>query len=205
MAKTRKQRQPWYRAASTWIAVAMVAAAGVLAWQGSGAVNRASGPSQTLAGAPARSVATVAAPGSLDLGGLPTRVVIPSAGIDTRIEEVGVMLDGARPVWETAWHAAGHHLDSALPGQPGNVVLTGHVSVADKRNVAVFATLDKVKAGDAIELYSGERVYTYTVQRVSVVDPGAVKVLKSSADSTVTLVTCTRDLKHRLVVVGTLA
>jgi sortase A len=96
-------------------------------------------------------------------------------------------------------------MDSALPGQPGNMVISGHVSVASRQNLAVFKHLDRVAEGDTIAVYSGHDLYRYTVSQVMVVEPDAVNLMKSSAGSTVTLITCTKDLKHRLVVIGTLS
>jgi LPXTG-site transpeptidase (sortase) family protein len=85
------------------------------------------------------------------------------------------------------------------------MVITGHVSVADRGNLAVFHNLEDVAEGDLVEVYSGDQVYSYRVSKVMVVSPTAVKLLRSDLDSTVTLITCTKDLKNRLVVVGTLA
>lgn len=193
---------------SAWIvSLLFVAAAGAVAWFAPGL----SGGSTPAQGQPVTVAAQKPAPASapavtpLQSGGLPTRVVVPAAKVDAPISEVGVVIEDGKPAWETAWQAVGHHLDSALPGQPGNVVLTGHVSVADRRNLAAFAKLDTVKAGDTIDLYSGDAVYHYRVDGVTVVAPDAVNVLRSSQASTVTLITCTHDLKHRLVITGTLA
>lgn len=200
-----KANQRWYQSTSTWLAAAFVVAAGAVAWYGSGQANPvhgSTGPTETLAGRTAPSPALAA--GNLDIGGLPTRVVVPGAGIDAPIAEVGVVADGGRPTWETAWHAVGHHYDSSLPGQPGNMVLTGHVSVADRGNAAFFSKLDKLAAGDEVEVYSGDQVYRYAVSSISTVAPNAVKVLRSGEGATVTLITCTHDLKHRLVVVAKL-
>ncbi|MGE5594617.1 MAG: sortase, partial [Hyphomicrobiales bacterium] len=98
----------------------------------------------------------------------------------------------------------GHHLDSARPGQPGNMVLTGHVSVADPDNLAVFSTLDNVQPGDVVDVYAGERLYQYRVTDIRVVSPNATRLLRSDHRSLVTLITCTHDLRHRLVVTGEL-
>ncbi len=204
---TTKTSRSWYRSGSTWVTGAFVAAAAIVAWFGSGqaALTAPTGAPVTMAASAKALPAGAVAAAPLSIGSLPTRVVISSAGIDTPIVEVGIIDDDGRPAWETAWHAAGHHLDSALPGQPGNLVLTGHVSVADKRNAPVFSKLDEVRAGDVVQVYSGETVYQYRVDNVTVVDPGNLRVLRSGQASTVTLITCTRDLKHRLVVTGTLA
>lgn len=193
--------------------LAMVLAAGTIAWYGTSAAS--SGQPATTASAatiaPAADTPIAAAvPANLPdgpraaSGALPTRVVIAAAGIDTPIVEVGIVQDGGKASWETAWRAAGHHLDSARPGQPGNMVLTGHVSVADRANVAVFKTLDRAHQGDVVEVYSGDEVHRYRIDRIQVTSPSDVSVLRSDHRATVTLVTCTPDLKHRLVVTGTL-
>lgn len=191
---------------STLVSGMFVLAAAAITWfgitGGSEPVADSDGPIVTVAGderpTPASAVAGVS------LGGLPTRVVIPSAGVDTQVSEVGVTFRDGRAVWETAWRSAGHHIDSAMPGQPGNMVITGHVSVADSSNVAVFRHLADVGEGDIVEVYSGEKLYRYSVSKVIIVPPSAVKLLRSNMESTLTLVTCTPDLKNRLLVVGTL-
>lgn len=192
---------------SAWLAALFIAGVGAIAWFGTAGPGTAGFPrpqqSKTIIAAkPA--AATDQATRRFSQGGLPTRVVIDRVGIDTTIAEVGVIEVDGRPAWETAWRAARHHLDSALPGQPGNMAISGHVSVADRANVAVFRTLDTLIVGDVIEVYSGDTVFKYAVSRVSVVPPATVRLLRSDQDSLVTLVTCTRDLKNRLVVVGKL-
>lgn len=202
----RKQERGSQRG-STVIAAGMVLAAGVIAWlggRGDQPVQTGAEASATLPGRAAAQEAQVAYR-SVSHGGLPTRIVIPSAGIDAPVVEVGVVVEDGEARWETAWHAAGHHIDSAMPGQPGNMVITGHVSVADRRNAPVFATLDRVREGDAIVVYAGSAAYRYVVESIQVVDPEATEVLRSDARATVTLITCTRDLRHRLVVTGRLA
>jgi LPXTG-site transpeptidase (sortase) family protein len=202
MARNTPFRLSW-----SWFAAGLcVVAAGAFAWFGTASRTggERSAVTVTLAGAPDAAAVDDPAFPTISRGGLPTRVVIPSAAVDAPVAEVGVVVEDGVAMWETAWRAAGHHIDSALPGQPGNVVITGHVSVADRRNLAAFATLDSVVPGDAIEVYSGTARYVYTVDRVMVVAPDAVHLLRSDSAATVTLITCTRDLKERLVVVGTL-
>ncbi len=188
---------------SNALAAGFVLGAAAIAWFG-----MAGGKSDVTPPANLVTVAKADAPPAsvrrVSTSGLPTRIVVPSASVDASIAEVGVTVTNGKASWETAWKAAGHHIDSALPGQAGNMVITGHVSVADRSNLAVFKQLDRVAAGDVVEVYSGEQVYRYSVSSVMVVPPSAVKLLRSSSESTVTLVTCTRDLKNRLVVVGTL-
>lgn len=201
-ARPAKRRKRLDR--STLLSVGMVAGAAAIAWFGLGArastTPPAAGPQATLTASPQ----AAAAVSSLPAGSLPTRLVIPAAGVDTAIAEVGVTLEHGRPAWETAWRAAGHHIDSARPGQPGNVVITGHVSVADRNNIAVFRQLDRVNVGDIIEVQAGSDAYRYQVTGTEVVDPSATRLLRSDHTARVTLITCTPDLKHRLVVTGQL-
>ena len=204
MAGTRKTARGSSRG-STVIAFGLVLAAGAVTWFGynpartSGMAEPTPGETVTMAvDSPTHD------PVAASTTGLPTRVRIESAGIDAAIAEVGIVNDGSGSYWQTAWRSAGHHIDSSRPGNPGNVVLTGHVSVANPANLAVFANLDKVTVGDMVEVYSGNEVHQYRVEDVEVVSPDDVKVLDNDHRSLVTLITCTHDLQHRLVVVGEL-
>lgn len=66
----------------------------------------------------------------------PVRIVIPDLGIDAPVEEVGWRVEEVRgelrSTWEMASFAGGHHSNSALPGQPGNVVISGHHNIEGK-------------------------------------------------------------------------
>lgn len=192
--------------ASNVMTAALVGAAGLVAWFGSTTVRE----SVTGGHEPAPAAETVTIPGEPDSvpvvlgrsaeGLLPTRVVVPAAGVDQAVTEVGVVVKDGKPAWETAWKSVGHLLSSARPGQPGNMVLTGHVSVADAGNVAAFQSLDRVAVGDVVEVYAGTTKYSYRVTNVQVVAPTQTKVLRSDHQTLVTLITCTPDLKQRLVV-----
>jgi len=203
----RRPRRGWIFL-STVVAAVVVSAAGWLVWYGT-----AASPSTPAPTAQAVTLAALQVPylgpgaelvARAPAGSLPTRVVVESAGIDVPVTGVGAVQDRGKLVWETAWRAAGHHIDSARPGQPGNMVLTGHVSVADRDNLPVFATLTRAEPGDTVSVYSGDDVFIYRVTTISVVAADDLRVLRSSHAATVTLITCTADLKKRLVVVATL-
>jgi sortase A len=201
-----KRRANKHDRRSTILAVGFVAAAGAIAWfatTGQSAPHQALSEPAVMTAAPPAEAAALA-PNVPGAGTLPTRIVAPKAGIDFAVQEVGIVKDQGKWVWQTAWQAAGHHMDSARPGQPGNMVLTGHVSVADSRNLPVFKALDRLASGDIVEVYSGDRVFRYEVDHVEVVAPSNLKILRTDHRSTVTMITCTRDLKNRLVVTGTL-
>jgi len=200
-------RKSWF-STSNVVAAVFVIAAGAIAWFGTQSNEFASvhvaTETVTLAATAAAADEEDAVPAQPLAGTLPTRLVAPTAGIDTAVAEVGVVREAGRPVWETAWRSAGHHLTSARPGQPGNMVISGHVAVANADDIAVFANLDQLEVGDIVEVHSGDHVFRYQVSSKSIVLPTALQVLRSSAQSRLTLITCTPDLEHRLIVVGTL-
>ncbi len=136
----------------------------------------------------------------------PKRVLIPSIGVDTRIVELGTTVNRrGELVWETAAFAVGHHRGTAGPGQPGNMVLSGHISSPNEG--AIFHRLPDVKVGDGVVVMSDERQYLYRVSRVQVVTPHEVRVMDPTAEATATLLTCVPDgiYSHRLVVSTRLA
>ena len=63
----------------------------------------------------------------------PTRLLIPALGLDTPVQTMGwkVIEDakGVRSEWDVVDFAAGHHINSAFPGEPGNVVLSAHNNI----------------------------------------------------------------------------
>lgn len=63
----------------------------------------------------------------------PVRLQIPVLGLDVPVEPMGwkVIRDrnGVRSEWDVVDNAAGHHINSAYPGEAGNVVLSGHNNI----------------------------------------------------------------------------
>ena len=67
---------------------------------------------------------------------VPERLQIPSIDLDSKVVAVGTKTDDkGRLLWETAAFAVGHHKGSGLPGESGNVVLSGHISSPREGNV----------------------------------------------------------------------
>lgn len=131
----------------------------------------------------------------------PERLQIPSIDLDAKVVTVGTKTDPqGHLLWETAAFAVGHHKGSALPGENGNMVLSGHIS--SPREGAVFNKLPNVKAGDGIVVGTAERQFLYVVAETKVVTPDAVEVLDPTDHAIVTLLTCVPDgvYSHRLVV-----
>ncbi|MDO8444195.1 MAG: sortase [bacterium] len=82
---------------------------------------------------------------------------------------------------------------TSLPGQTGNVYITGHSSnyIWSKGDYnSVFAILDKLVIGDLIYINYNNIVYEYQIFDRKIVLPNDTSMLKSTIDSRLTLVTC---------------
>jgi len=79
---------------------------------------------------------------------------------------------------------AGHLPGTALPGQPGNIAITGHRD-------GFFRGLKDIAPGDLIELdRTTGQTDRYQVRNIKIVFPSDTSVLNPTADSTLTLITC---------------
>ena len=137
----------------------------------------------------------------------PSRIVIPSIKLDSKVVEVGIVMDKGKPAWDTAAFAVGFHRGSALPGTLGNTIMNGHNSSPVSHKGDVFRHLPEVRIGDEIDVYVGEKKVAYDVTELRLVPPTAVQVLNPTPDATLTLITCYPDNVYtsRLVVIGKLA
>lgn len=99
----------------------------------------------------------------------PTRIVAPAIGLDSSVVAVGWHQETVNgqsvSVWDVAEYAAGWHKNSALPGQQGNIVLSGHNNVKGE----VFRYLSDLEPGDRITLYADGRPYEYKVDESFIV------------------------------------
>jgi sortase A len=136
----------------------------------------------------------------------PGRIVIPSIALDSRVVEVGIVVENDKPVWDTAAFAVGFHRGTALPGHRGNAVMAGHISSPVSRKGDVFRRLPEIRIGDRVEIYVGEKKIAYEVSELKIVSPSAVQVMNQTEDATLTLITCYPNgvFNKRLVVVGKL-
>jgi sortase A len=103
------------------------------------------------------------------------RIEISSIGLAAMIMEG---IDG-----RTLRHAVGHVPGTPLPGQQGNVVITGHRDT-------FFRGLRNIHKDDEITLTTLHGSYRYRVDSTQVVEPKDTEVLDNSVDNTLTLVTC---------------
>lgn len=78
---------------------------------------------------------------------VPTRVQVPSLGIDSSLEHLHTAADGELKA-PRAWQRAGWFAEGTRPGATGPAVIAGHVDSPD--GPAVFARLSEVTPGDLV-------------------------------------------------------
>jgi LPXTG-site transpeptidase (sortase) family protein len=93
---------------------------------------------------------------------------------------------------------AGHMPQTALPGQPGNSVISGHRTTYG----APFHEFDELEPGDVIEVETATGVHTYEVRESIIVRPTEVWVTDAREGAWLTLTTCHPKFRsiQRLVV-----
>jgi sortase A len=124
------------------------------------------------------------------------RISIPAIGIDS------VMYEGIRLT--TLDHGPGHWPGSAMPGQPGNVVVGGHRTSKHM----VFRNVDDLVAGDEIVFTDPDgTTHVYAVSRVEIVEPDAMWIVDPTSSPTATLFAChpPGSTRQRIVVFADLA
>ncbi len=140
----------------------------------------------------------------------PTQITIPSIDLVAEVVPVGYQLVKGDLVWQTVDDAVGWHRSSAMPGSPGNAVMSGHNAT---RGSGVFRNLHKVSVDDTITVTvnGSERTYVVT-ERVVLRHLFASEKRRAEnatwlgyfGDERLTLITCYPRYTntHRLVVVA---
>lgn len=101
-----------------------------------------------------------------------------------------------------------HLPGSALPGEKGNVFISGHSALSPifSFKTAIFGQLADLKKGDKIIIEAGRAKHTYSVQQLKVVDPKDVSVVlpPDNLERYISLMTCVPPGLNfkRLVVLG---
>lgn len=145
---------------------------------------------------------------------LPSRLTIPAIKVDTPVVELGWTTNKTAggaifSEWDVAEYAAGWHKNSSVPGEHGNVVMSGHNNILG----SVFRELDQLKRGDEIDVFAGGTEYTYTVEEVLILPEkyasakqraANVQYIEETPDDRLTLVSCwpRDDNTHRIVVIA---
>ena len=121
--------------------------------------------------------AMVNAPGApkLTADDLLTRVVIPKINLDAIVVEGVSHKDLAK--------GPGHMRDTAIPGEPGNAVISGHRDT-------FFRHIHELTKGDEIDIRRDGKIFRYEVTAKKIVMPDDVAVLKQTTDPQLTLITC---------------
>ena len=144
----------------------------------------------------------------------PTRIQIPSIGVDAEVVPVGWQVTEVEGVLQPVWTVAdpplaGWHEGSALLGVPGNTVISGH----NWPENGVFRDLYQVQPGEEVVLYSDRTPFVYQVTEVLLLKEGGqpLEVRLENAryalptdDERVTLITCHPygSLAYRLIVIA---
>ncbi len=98
-----------------------------------------------------------------------------------RLDLKTVVVQGQSP--KILRRAVGHLLETALPGEPGNVALAGHRD-------GFFRPLRNIQPGDAITIDTPDGEFDYEVVSTEVVLPDDLDVLRPTDENSLTLVTC---------------
>jgi LPXTG-site transpeptidase (sortase) family protein len=123
---------------------------------------------------------------------------IPATYNDFTVHIPKINIDGAMAVVDSNefnFNLA-HLPGSALPGEKGNVFVTGHSSLTQffrqDNYKAIFANLPKLDKGDEIFINAGGTEYKYVVEGLRVVDPSEVWVINppDNEGRYLTLMTC---------------
>jgi LPXTG-site transpeptidase (sortase) family protein len=142
---------------------------------------------------------------------VPTRLRVPSIGVDAQVESIGQKSDGSMGTPSSFERAAWYKLGSK-PGEPGNAVIDGHVNNA-LTSAGVFEHLPKVSIGDIVEVSdeAGHKI-TYRVREINEYAPNDAplkSIFATSGPSQVVLITCdgewdpsAHQFNKRLVVVA---
>jgi sortase A len=179
--------------------------------------------------APTATLAPVVTP---VLASVPVRLVIPNLKIDVPVVEMGWKVvqtaSGPRSDWVIPKDEAGHHINSALLGEEGNLVISGHnniygevfkpISFAWDNDTRIpidnFTDRSDVLNGRTVELFDAAgQEFKYTISAFyRLKDTGAplqqrianARFMEPTDQAQVTLITCWPPTSntHRLVVVA---
>ncbi len=133
------------------------------------------------------------------------QLFIPSAGIFTNIVEA--FLDGTS--WDVSrlGNNVGHLQGTSWITSGGNVVLSGHVELADGRR-GIFANLYDISVGDIVEVTAGNDNWRYIVTDIQTTSPTDLTPILPTQEDRLTLITCgsynilSNVYQERLIVVA---
>lgn len=123
---------------------------------------------------------------------IPTRLTIPSIGVDAVVEQVGNTSAGAmatpKSFGNVGWYSPGNK-----PGEVGSVVMAGHVNNALTK-AGVFEHLSQVKIGDIVTVSDKDnKTLVYTVNEIDeypVEGAPTASIFTSTGPTQLVLITC---------------
>ena len=113
--------------------------------------------------------------------------------------------------WDIPHSTPGWHLNSGIPGQTGNILLSGH---NDSTGGRIFANLEELEAGDELIVYNGagqEFVYRVVGQQIirallagRTESAAMQRLMAPTANEQLTLITCWPSWSntHRLFIIA---
>lgn len=159
------------------------------------APNRVSAPSPEATSAPVMHAAAPAIALPANQPARPaTRLAIPALGVDVPVVLIGLE-NGTWPVDRLA-HTVGHLQGTASPGDPSNVAIAGHVTLAEGGD-GPFRNLAQLRQGDEVVVFVESQAYRYAVTEVRIVSPDDVAVTAPTAAPQLTLITCANWNRER--------
>jgi hypothetical protein len=133
----------------------------------------------------------------IDRVGRPRRLLIPTIGVDSRLQRLGRNADGSVEV-PLEWQVAGWFAEGPAPGERGPAVILGHVD--SRTGPAVFYHLRELQPGDAILVKHAQgRVSKFLVDRVEQFDKNGFPtqaVYFPTLEPVLRLITCGGDFDH---------
>jgi sortase A len=109
------------------------------------------------------------------------RIMASRIGLDAIVVELSGLDDS-----ENLKRGPGHIPGTAYPGQPGNMVVSGHRTTYG----APFRHIEQLQSGDEIVVMTGDNLYTYTVYDQRIVAPTDLTVLEQGGEPKLTLTAC---------------
>jgi sortase (surface protein transpeptidase) len=102
-------------------------------------------------------------PSSSSSGPPPSRLRIPTIGVDASLVDLRLDANGALEAPKD-YNTPGWYADGTRPGDPGPAVIAGHFDT--KKGPAIFYKLPQLRAGNEVEVLRGERWVKFKVLAV---------------------------------------
>ncbi|NIM46591.1 MAG: sortase [Candidatus Aenigmarchaeota archaeon] len=120
-----------------------------------------------------------------------SRLLIEKIGVDAPIIFVKSIKD--EDIKEGLRKGVVHYNDTALPGEEGNIFITGHSANYwwEKGDYNyIFSLLDRLEAGDETIIYYHGKKFKYKVFDKKIVEPTDLSVLDQTSEPILSLMTC---------------